>query len=90
MGYGLAGASLELSENDSMACTRKLAQGMEHSQDFHLVFISHLDFHLVFISHHEQERCRLRRRQQASTKILELMLALTTFLILKPAFKPHF
>jgi hypothetical protein len=41
--YGLAGAPLELSEKDSMACTRKLAQGMEHRQDSHLVFISHLD-----------------------------------------------
>ena len=26
-----------------MACTRKLAQGMEHRQDFHRAFISHLD-----------------------------------------------
>jgi hypothetical protein len=26
-----------------MACTRKLAQGIEHRQDFHLIFISHLD-----------------------------------------------
>ncbi len=42
-GYGLAGAPLELSEKDSMACTRKLAQGIEHRQDFHLVFISHRD-----------------------------------------------
>jgi hypothetical protein len=39
----LPGAPLELSEKDSMARTRKLAQGMEHRQDFHLVFISHLD-----------------------------------------------
>jgi hypothetical protein len=42
-GYGLAGAPLELSEKDSMTCTRKLAQGIEHRQDFHLFFISHLD-----------------------------------------------
>ena len=42
-GYGLAGAPLELSEKDSMACTRKLAQGIERRQDSHLAFISHLD-----------------------------------------------
>jgi hypothetical protein len=30
-------------EKDSMACTRKLAQGIERRQDSHLAFISHLD-----------------------------------------------
>jgi hypothetical protein len=39
----LRGAPPELSEKDSMACTRKLAQGIEHMQNYHPVFISHLD-----------------------------------------------
>jgi hypothetical protein len=56
-----------------MACTRKLAQGIEHRQDFHLVFISHLD----------QD---FKVRACACPSVFCLCLC---FLIRCPAHKPH-
>jgi hypothetical protein len=41
--HARATRGLKLTKKDSMACTRKLAQGIERRQDFHLVFMSHRD-----------------------------------------------